>query len=70
VLETESRHVPIGRVLRLHARDGLVDPVRMRVSLADHFPVRRFGASFYVRPRDRFALGAKDASPSNPIDAL
>ncbi|MEI7443740.1 MAG: flavin reductase family protein [Burkholderiales bacterium] len=70
VLETESRHILIGRVLRLHARDGLVDPVRMRVSLADYFPVGRFGASFYVRTRDRFAIDAKDASPSNPIDAL
>lgn len=52
------------------ARSVLRDPERIRVSLADQVPVGRFGASFHVRTRDRFAIDAKDASPSNPIDAL
>jgi flavin reductase (DIM6/NTAB) family NADH-FMN oxidoreductase RutF len=54
-LETESRQIYIGRVLRLHARDGLVDTDRCRVRLQDFFPVARFGASFYVTTRDRYS---------------
>ncbi|MEO8296852.1 MAG: flavin reductase family protein [Burkholderiales bacterium] len=73
-LETPSRHIFIGRVLWLHAREGLVDTERWRVRLQDYHPVARFGASFYVRTRDRFALGGSDAdaSPevSTPIDEL
>ncbi|MGO4282476.1 NADH-FMN oxidoreductase RutF, flavin reductase (DIM6/NTAB) family [Cupriavidus sp. OV038] len=55
-LETASRQIFIGRVLRLHARDGLIDTERWRVRLQDYFPVGRFGASFYVTTRDRFSL--------------
>ena len=58
-LETESRYVFIGRVLTLGVRDGLVDTERWRVRLQDFHPVGRFGASFYVRTSDRFALGAQ-----------
>lgn len=60
-LETASRQIFIGRVLWLHARDGLVDTERWRVSLADYFPVGRFGASFYIDTRGRFAI---DDAPS------
>jgi flavin reductase (DIM6/NTAB) family NADH-FMN oxidoreductase RutF len=70
-LETESRHILIGQVLRLHARDGLVDTERWRVRLQSYFPVGRFGASFYTRTRDRFAIDAADLEPArNPIDEI
>ncbi|MFC5609568.1 flavin reductase family protein [Variovorax soli] len=68
-LETESRQIFIGRVLRLHARDGLIDTERWRVRLQEYFPVGRFGASFYVTTRDRFSL-EKDAGTVTPIDEM
>lgn len=71
-LETDSRQIFIGRVLRLHARDGLIDTERWRVRLQDYFPVGRFGASFYVTTRDRFSL-EKDAgvvTASTAIDEM
>jgi flavin reductase (DIM6/NTAB) family NADH-FMN oxidoreductase RutF len=72
LLETESRQIFIGRVLWLHARDGLVDTTTWRVRLQDYHPVGRFGASFYVRTRDRFALGDASAAPETktPIDEI
>lgn len=70
-LETESRYVFIGRVLWLHARDGLVDTERWRVRLQDYHPVGRFGASFYVTTRDRFAIaGADTEARSTAIDEI
>jgi len=56
-METESRHIFIGRVLRLHARDGLLDMDKHHVRLNDYFPVARFGSDLYVRTRDRFRIG-------------
>ena len=71
-LETASRYVFIGRVLWLAARDGLVDTEAWRVRLHDYHPVGRFGASFYVKTGERFAVGA--AAPgeaqSTPIDEI
>jgi flavin reductase (DIM6/NTAB) family NADH-FMN oxidoreductase RutF len=55
-LETASRHIFIGRVLWLHAREDLIDLERYRVRLQNYFPVARFGASFYIRTRDRFSM--------------
>ncbi len=55
-IRTESRLIFFGKVLHLHAREGLVDSQTWRVSLQDYFPVARFGASFYVTTRDRFSL--------------
>jgi flavin reductase (DIM6/NTAB) family NADH-FMN oxidoreductase RutF len=55
-IETASRHIFIGQVQWLHARDTLIDLERYRVHLQNYFPVARFGASFYVRTRDRFAM--------------
>lgn len=70
-LETESRYIFIGRVLCLHAREGLVDPEKWRVRLQEYFPVGRFGASFYVRTRDRFAIEGRDhESRSTAIDEI
>jgi flavin reductase (DIM6/NTAB) family NADH-FMN oxidoreductase RutF len=59
-LETESRYIFIGRVQWLHARDGLVDTETWRVRLQDYHPVGRFGASFYITTRDRFAIDGAD----------
>jgi flavin reductase (DIM6/NTAB) family NADH-FMN oxidoreductase RutF len=55
-IETASRHIFIGRVLWLHAREDLIDVERCRVRLQNYFPVARFGASFYIRTRDRFSM--------------
>ncbi|WP_109476994.1 flavin reductase family protein [Paraburkholderia sp. C35] len=55
-LETASRHIFIGKVLMLHARDELIDREAWRVRLQHYFPVGRFGASDYVTTRDRFEL--------------
>jgi flavin reductase (DIM6/NTAB) family NADH-FMN oxidoreductase RutF len=62
-METPSRIVFIGRILSLHAREGLIDTERWRVHLQDYFPVGRFGASFYVNTRERFAIDAPAAAP-------
>ncbi|WP_423198642.1 MULTISPECIES: flavin reductase family protein [unclassified Cupriavidus] len=71
-LETASRQIFIGRVLRLHARDGLIDTERWRVRLQEYFPVGRFGASFYVTTRDRFSLDGHAGAPtiSTAIDEM
>lgn len=58
-LETESRYIFIGKVLWLHARDELIDLENYRVRLQNYFPVARFGASFYINTRERYALGGK-----------
>ena len=73
-LETASRQIFIGQVRWLHARDGLIDTETWRVRLQDYFPVGRFGASFYVRTRDRYAIDA-DSAPAGaaartPIDEI
>lgn len=72
LLETASRQIFIGRVLWLHARDGLVDTQTWRVRLQDYHPVGRFGASFYVRTNDTFAISNTNTSPetSTAIDEL
>jgi flavin reductase (DIM6/NTAB) family NADH-FMN oxidoreductase RutF len=73
-LETASRYVFIGRIQWLHARDGLIDSETWRVRLQDYFPVGRFGASFYIRTRDRFSLLVQDQTDhegrSNAIDEI
>jgi hypothetical protein len=72
IAETESRQIFIGQVLWMHAREGLVDTATWRVRLQDYQPVGRFGASFYVRTNDRFALGEAGATPETrtPIDEM
>jgi flavin reductase (DIM6/NTAB) family NADH-FMN oxidoreductase RutF len=73
MLETESRYVFIGRVQWLAVRDGLVDTERWRVRLQDYHPVGRFGASFYVKTGERFAIengAAESEAQATPIDEL
>ncbi|CAN7484717.1 flavin reductase family protein [Variovorax sp. LjRoot130] len=55
-METESRHIFIGRVVWLHAREGLIDMKNHHVRLDQYLPVGRFGSTLYVRTRDRFDL--------------
>ena len=72
-LETESRYVFFGEVKWLAAREGLVDTEAWRVNLRDYSPVARFGASFYLRSSDRFAiadLADPTAATSTAIDNL
>lgn len=58
-IETASRHIFIGRVLWLHTREDLIDVEHCRVRLQNYFPVARFGASFYIRTRDRFSMSVE-----------
>jgi len=72
-LETPSRYVFIGRIQWLAARDGLIDTQAWRVNLKDYRPVARFGASFYTRTDDRFAISDTEGdTPQNntPIDQI
>ena len=55
-LKTASRHIFIGKVLMLHARDELIDLDTWRVRLQNYFPVGRFGASDYITTRERFEM--------------
>ncbi|CAN5346928.1 flavin reductase family protein [soil metagenome] len=58
-METTSRQVFIGQVRWMHARDELIDTDTWRVRLENYFPVARFGASYYIRTRDRYLLDAQ-----------
>ena len=70
-LVNESRYVFFGRVIALRAREGLVDTELWRVRLQDYFPVARFGASFYLRSRDRFVMeDAKGTGRHTSIDEI
>jgi flavin reductase (DIM6/NTAB) family NADH-FMN oxidoreductase RutF len=71
-LETPSRHIFIGRVERMHARDELIDTQQWRVRLQNYFPVGRFGASFYVDTRNRFSLEQDGGQPtvSTAVDEM
>ena len=70
-LETPSRQIFIGKILWMHARDGLIDTEKWRVRLQDYHPVGRFGASFYVTSRDRFAVNLPSGQQaSTEIDEM
>jgi flavin reductase (DIM6/NTAB) family NADH-FMN oxidoreductase RutF len=69
-LETASRQIFIGQVRWMHARDELIDTDNWRVRLQHYFPVGRFGASFYVKTRERYALGAQQQVRSTSIDEI
>lgn len=51
-----TRELLIGEVVRLHARDGLVDPQTLRVAADLYKPVGRLFGSDYARQNDRFTL--------------
>jgi flavin reductase (DIM6/NTAB) family NADH-FMN oxidoreductase RutF len=70
-LQNPSRYIFIGRVLWLAVRDGLVDAEHWRVRLQDYHPVGRFGASFYVKTGQRFALdGSNSPATRTAIDEI
>jgi flavin reductase (DIM6/NTAB) family NADH-FMN oxidoreductase RutF len=69
-LETQSRQIFIGQVRWMHARDELIDTDTWRVRLQHYFPVGRFGASFYVKTRERYSLAAQDEIRSTQIDEM
>ena len=69
-LETPSRYVFIGRIQWLAARDGLIDTKAWRVNLKDYRPVARFGASFYTRTDDRFAISDNEGELPNVNTAI
>jgi flavin reductase (DIM6/NTAB) family NADH-FMN oxidoreductase RutF len=72
-LQTDSRYVFIGRIQWLAARDGLIDTEAWRVNLRDYHPVARFGASFYITSRERFAIEdapGQSVPTSTSIDML
>ena len=69
-LETESRYIFIGKVLWLHARDELIDLEQHRVRLQHYFPVARFGASFYINTRERYALGDRAGTAAQRSTAI
>lgn len=52
-------------MLWLSARDGLIDTEAWRVRLQDYHPVGRFGASFYVKTGDRFAIANPGSSEAD-----
>lgn len=53
---TAEREILLGEIVRIHARDGLLDPVRKHVSLERYHPVGRMHGSLYARQRDIFRL--------------
>ena len=50
-----GRELLVGEVLRLHAREGLIDPERLRVTDA-YRPIGRLFGDAYARQGDRFEL--------------
>ena len=50
-----ERELLLGEIVAVHARDGLLDPIRLRVS-PDYHPVGRLHGNLYARRRDRFEL--------------
>jgi flavin reductase (DIM6/NTAB) family NADH-FMN oxidoreductase RutF len=57
-----GRELLVGEVLRLHARDGLIDRARMHVDLDVYQPVGRLFGNLYATQRDTFAL-ARESHP-------
>ena len=51
-----GRELLVGNVLRLHARDGLIDEAKMHVDLDVYRPIGRLFSDLYATQRDRFAL--------------
>jgi flavin reductase (DIM6/NTAB) family NADH-FMN oxidoreductase RutF len=51
-----GRELLVGEVLRIHARDGLVDEANMYVDLAAYRPIGRLFANLYTYQRESFAM--------------
>jgi flavin reductase (DIM6/NTAB) family NADH-FMN oxidoreductase RutF len=57
-----ERELLVGEVLRLHAREGLIDEARMHVDLDAYRPIGRLFGNLYATQRDRFALSRESHS--------
>jgi flavin reductase (DIM6/NTAB) family NADH-FMN oxidoreductase RutF len=51
-----GRELLVGEVLRLHARDGLVDPADLHIDIAAYRPIGRLFGNLYSYQRDIFAM--------------
>jgi flavin reductase (DIM6/NTAB) family NADH-FMN oxidoreductase RutF len=51
-----GRELLVGRVLRLHAREGLLDPARNYVDIEAYRPIGRLFGNLYTTQRDIFAM--------------
>ena len=51
-----GRELLVGEVLRLHARDGLVDPEKMYVDFEKYRPIGRLFGNLYSYQREIFAM--------------
>ncbi|KRR21515.1 nitrilotriacetate monooxygenase [Bradyrhizobium lablabi] len=51
-----DRELLVGEVLRLHARDGLVDEANMYIDLETYRPIGRLFGNLYATQRDTFAM--------------
>jgi hypothetical protein len=51
-----GRELLVGEVLRLHAREGLIDKARMHVDLDVYRPIGRLFGNLYATQRETFAL--------------
>ena len=51
-----GRELLVGEVLRLHARDGLIDRERMHVDYDVYRPIGRLFGNLYAAQRDTFEL--------------
>lgn len=51
-----QREIVVGKVVRLHVRDGLIDPANLSISETDYNPIGRLFASGYCYTRDRFDM--------------
>jgi flavin reductase (DIM6/NTAB) family NADH-FMN oxidoreductase RutF len=51
-----GRELLVGEVLRLHAREGLLDTANMHVDLAAYRPIGRMFGNLYTYQRDTFAM--------------
>jgi flavin reductase (DIM6/NTAB) family NADH-FMN oxidoreductase RutF len=65
-----GRELLVGEVLRLHAREGLLDMAKMYVDVAAYRPIGRMFGNLYTRQRDTFAMDREShAQWSARVDA-
>lgn len=51
-----QRKIAIGEVVMMHVRDGLIDPVTLRIDISAYKPVGRLFANLYTRTREQFEM--------------
>jgi flavin reductase (DIM6/NTAB) family NADH-FMN oxidoreductase RutF len=65
-----GRELLVGEVLRLHARDGLIDIAKMYIDLAAYRPIARMFGNLYTYQRDTFTMDREShAQWSARVDA-